>query len=124
MTSRRLVLLLTLACSLAACEAQDPAAPGLDAPTLTAISGPTLLICPTNETTSTSGTILPAGGTVSLGGNSVEVPLGGLLAPTEIAITQPAGQYVEIGLTANGQEHFDFELPVAVTVSYARCNRA
>jgi hypothetical protein len=121
--TRRIALALALCCTLAACEIQDPAAPAIEAPALTAISGPSLLICPTNQTGSASGTILPVGGSVTLGGNRVEVPLGGLLAPTEIEIAQPASQYVEIALTANGQPHFDFELPVAVTISYARCAR-
>ena len=124
MTSRRLALLLVLGCTLAACETPGPADPALEAPALTAISGPSLSICPTNQTSSASATVLPLGGTVSLGGHSVEVPGGGLLAPTEITITEPASQYVEISLTANGQQHFDFELPVVVTVSYARCSRS
>jgi hypothetical protein len=125
MSSRRIAFLLALACLLTACEARDPAAPALEVPSaLTASSGPSLLICPTNDTSSRAGTISPLGGLVSLDGHKVKVPLGGLLFPTTIEITEPASQYVEIALTANGLPHFDFELPVLVTVSYARCNRS
>jgi hypothetical protein len=119
---RRFALLLT--CVLGACEAPDPAAPALEPPSLLASSGPSLLICPSNDTESGSGLVSGLGGTVSLGGHSVQVPLGGLLSTTEIQITEPASQYVEVGLGANGLEHFQFELPVRVTISYARCSRS
>jgi hypothetical protein len=124
MISRRFALPLLLGCSLAACEASDPVAPALEAPTLTASSGPSLLICRSNRTRSTSGIVSPLGGTVALRGHSVQVPAGGLLTPTRIRITEPASRYMEISLRANRAEHFDFELPVLVTVSYARCRRS
>ena len=123
MTSRRRFALL-LTCSLVACEARDPAALSLEPPILTASSGPSLLICPSNQTTSGGGTLTDLGGTVTVNGHSVLVPEGALDEPTSIQITEPASQYVEIGLQANGLEHFDFELPVLVTVSYARCSRS
>ena len=118
----RLALLLIL--TLVACEARDPVEPVVGSGLLTANSGPSLLICPTNETDSGGGTVSPLGGLVSLNGHSVQVPLGGLLSPTDIQITEPASQYLEIALRANGAEHFDFELPVLVTISYGRCSRS
>jgi hypothetical protein len=123
MTSRRRFVLL-LTCALGACEAPNPAAPALEAPFLMASSGPSLLICPSNDTESGGGLVSALGGTVSLAGHSVQVPLGGLLSDTEIQITEPASQYLEVALGANGLEHFEFELPVLVTISYARCSRS
>jgi hypothetical protein len=122
MTSRRCLMLL--ACVfIAACE---PTAP-LSAPTAAsdthASSGPSLIQCPSNQTSSATGLVTPLGGIVSLDGHSIRIPGAGLLDPTEITITEPASQYMEIGIQAGDTEHFVFERHVLVTISYARCNR-
>ena len=39
-----------------------------------------------------------------------------------MTLTVPASNYVEIDVSVQGTEHFIFELPIVVTVSYARCN--
>jgi hypothetical protein len=123
MTSRRLALLLVLGCALTACEAPDPAAPALEAPLLTARTGPSLLVCPTEQTRTRAALLPPLGGIVAVRGHSVQVPAGALLGPTLIRITEPASRFVEISVRANRLEHFIFELPVLVTISYARCPR-
>jgi hypothetical protein len=126
MASRRFALSLAciLGLAVAACEPTDPVgAPGAAAPSLTAISGPRLIQCPSNETTSTSGFITPLGGTLSLDGHSLEIPAGGLLHATDFTITEPASSYMEIEIDAGGAERFLFEAPVLVTISYARCSR-
>jgi hypothetical protein len=86
-------------------------------------SGPVLLACPTNETQSTSGLIGDLGGTLSLGGTSVAIPLGALLGPTTVEMTIPAGRDMEVDLTVNGGQHITFLQPVVVTIDYSRCNR-
>ena len=86
-------------------------------------STPTLLSCPTTESQSTSALIDVTGGTVSLGGTSVTIPLNALLGPTTVELNIPAGQYMEVDLTVNGGQHITFLQPVVVTIDYSRCNR-
>jgi hypothetical protein len=81
----------------------------------------TLAVCPTYQTQSTSSILGALGGTVSLGGTSVVVPVGDLLSATTIALTIPASQYMEIGVTANGG-HFLFQQAIAITIDYSRCS--
>lgn len=84
---------------------------------------PRLLYCPSSETQTTSALIGVDGGTVSLGGTSVTLPLGSLLDATTVELTIPAGQYMEVDLTVNGGQHTTFLQPVVVTIDYSRCNR-
>ena len=60
---------------------------------------------------------------MSLGGHSVLVPGGALLGPTSLTITEPASNIVVLRIQANDAQHFQFEAPVLVTISYARCHR-
>lgn len=85
-------------------------------------SSPTLLVCPSSQTLSTSGIIGVNGGTLSLGGTSVSIPLGALLGQTTVEMTIPAGQYMEVDLSVNGGQHITFLQPVTVTIDYSRCN--
>lgn len=85
-------------------------------------SSPTLLSCPSSQTLSTSALIGVDGGVVSIGGTSVQIPLGALLGTTNVEITIPAGQYMEVDLTVNGGQHISFLQPVVVTIDYSRCN--
>lgn len=86
--------------------------------------GTSLVECPIGETTSRTAVITPLGGSVSAGGTTVVIPAGAVLLPTTITVTVPASRYLEVDISAAGVEHFVFELPVVVTLSYARCNRA
>jgi hypothetical protein len=81
----------------------------------------TLAVCPSDQTLSSSGLIGLGGGTVSLGGTSVFLPLGAVLSPTNIELTIPASQLMEIGVTANGGS-FRFLRPIIVTMDYSRCD--
>ena len=121
MSSRGWSLILVL--GLAACDVARPT-DALRAPVLTANSGPALIRCPLNTPSSASATLGPLGGTLTLGGHRVVVPAGALLGPTHIQVTEPASQYVELSVQANGLPHFEFELPVVVTLSYERCTRS
>lgn len=90
----------------------------------TASTGPVLVECPVSETRSTSATIDLLGGTVSLDGHSITLPEGAVLLPTQITLTAPASNYMEIDIRANDLESFEFEQPVSVAVSYQRCTRS
>jgi hypothetical protein len=87
-------------------------------------SAPTLVECPTDVTQSTSATIDLLGGTLELDGHKLVIPANAVLLPTDFTLTVPAGKYVKIDLKADGAEHFQFEKPVSMTISYARCTRA
>lgn len=85
-------------------------------------SSPRLLVCPSSETQTTSALLGVDGGTLSLGGTSVTLPLGALLGETTVELTIPAGNYMEVDLTVNGGQHISFLQPVVVTIDYSRCN--
>lgn len=79
--------------------------------------------CPTSATTSATALITPLGGVVSTGGTTVSIPAGAVLAPTTITVTVPASNLMEIDVSAAGVDHFVFQQPITVTLSYARCTR-
>jgi hypothetical protein len=121
----RLVALPAAALLLASCTADGgPARITAEAPTLSSTTyGATLLECPVSETTSASAVIGPTGGSVSVDGHRLTVPLGALLGLHRFTLTVPAGNYLEVGIQADGQEHFQFRAPVTVTLDYSRCTR-
>jgi hypothetical protein len=81
----------------------------------------TLAVCPSDQAQSTSSILDALGGTVSLDGTSLVVPLGALRSSTSIELGIPASQYMEISATANGG-HFLFLRPITVTIDYSRCS--
>lgn len=87
-------------------------------------SSPSLIECPSNETTATSAIIGPLGGAVQLGGTSITIPSGALTAPTLLQVTIPASRYMEIDVSAVGFASFVFQQPVSITIDYSRCNRS
>jgi hypothetical protein len=87
-------------------------------------SSPSLLECPTTESASASALVTALGGTVTAGGVSIAIPAGALLQDANVTVTVPASKYVEADISVEGSEHFIFELPVVVTMSYARCARS
>lgn len=131
MRSRKTIRLVTAVLTFAfigSC-ADAPTAPSRLEPDASADSsakllglfGPRPLYCPTSTTQSTTTVLDALGGLLSVAGTSVLVPAGALLGPTEITLTVPASNYMEIDVKVTGTEHFLFELPITVTVSYARC---
>ena len=86
-------------------------------------STPSLVECPTNETSTTSALVGLLGGTLQLGGTTVTIPSGALTAPTLIQLTIPASRYMEIDVSAVGFTSFVFQQPISVTIDYSRCNR-
>lgn len=89
-----------------------------------AAAGATLVECPSTSTTSATATVTPLGGVVSVGGTSIIVPEGALLDATSITVTVPASTYMEVDIRAAGLDHFTFQVPVTVVVSYDRCTRS
>ena len=120
--SRRASVALIMAFGLSACSEEGDGSASLE-PSLSHSTNPELIECPSDVTYSSSGSVLPTGGSVALRGHSVQVPTGAVLLPTEIGLTEPASQFMQVDLSANGQDHFQFRAPLTVTISYARCTR-
>lgn len=112
-----------LALTSCAEPARSPLAP--DQPLMTSTStGATLVECPTDVTRSVSATIDLLGGTLELDGHKLVIPANAVLFPTTFTLTVPASNYLKIQVTADGEEHFQFESPVSMTLSYERCSRS
>lgn len=91
------------------------------APDLSSVTGATLIECPIGEARAVEQRVLALGGVVALDGNSVVVPSGAILDAADIGIEVPASRHVRVELTANDQEHWQFQAPVTVTIDYSRC---
>jgi hypothetical protein len=100
----------------------EPSASSDSSANLFGLFGPRPLYCPTSQTQTTTNVVDALGGLLSVAGTTVLVPAGALLGPTQITVTVPASNFMEIDVTVAGTEHFLFELPITVTVSYARCS--
>jgi hypothetical protein len=124
--SFKAVLATVVAATLAACAASEIA--GVKAADSSQQSlfgfGTSLVECPTNTASTATGLITSLGGVVSAGGTSIIVPAGAVLDPTTVTVTVPASNYMEVDISVAGVDHYLFQLPVTVTVSYARCSRA
>lgn len=90
-------------------------------PQLATLASATLLPCPGGETRAVTGLVRLFGGVVSLGGTRVVAPIGAVLGAAEITIGMPASEHMRVDLSVNGQEHWQFLLPVTVTIDYSRC---
>lgn len=85
---------------------------------------PSLIACPSSETSTTTQVVSVLGGVVALDGTQISIPAGALLEQATVTVTIPASNYMEVDVSVEGSDHFVFELPVAITVNYGRCNRA
>jgi hypothetical protein len=119
----RVLVCALLSLAPAACSEQDVTDPRPARPQFSS-AGATLLECPTNVTRSVEKTIDILGGELTLDGHSVTLPVGAVTVPTTIKLTVPASNYVEVDVTANGLEHFEFNEPVNIVISYQRCTRS
>jgi hypothetical protein len=126
MSKTRLSSKLALVATLIGVACSEPATSAVSsrAALSNASSGPVLVACPVDSTVQASAVITPLGGIVSAGGTSITVPAGAVLVPTTISVTVPASKYMEVDITANGAEHFTFQVPVTVSVGYSRCSRS
>ena len=87
-------------------------------------SSPSLVECPTSQTTTTSAIVGLLGGVIQLGGTSISIPSGALTVPTTLQVTIPASRFMEIDVSAVGFTSFLFQQPVTVTIDYSRCTRS
>jgi len=106
----------------ASCGEPRATAPGTSASRSQSAS-PTIIECPTNQTSTTSGLVGVLGGIVQLGATGITIPNGALTAPTSIQVTVPASRFMEIDVSAVGFTSFLFQQPVTITIDYSRCNR-
>lgn len=89
-----------------------------------ASSGPVLVECPSDQTTSAEGVIGSTGGELRLRNHTLVLPKQAVQGPQRFRITDPASQYMEMDLRGNGQESFGFNKPVTITIDYSRCTRS
>lgn len=112
---------LTIGACTDAPAGADPLAP--DA-ALLASSGPALVECPTSTSEATTATLGTLGGSISLGGHRMTLPSLAVLLPTEFRLAAPASRFMELDITANGADSFDFAKTVTITIDYSRCTRS
>ena len=105
------------------CGEQRATAPS-PATSLSNDAAPSLLQCPTNQTTFATGLVDALGGSVFLGATGIALPAGALTTPTLLQVTVPASTYMEIDVSAVGFDTFLFQQPVTITIDYSRCNRS
>lgn len=95
-----------------------------EAPRASSSLASTLIECPSETSASASALVGPLGGTVAVGGHRLVIPPLAVPLPTEFTVTAPASGYLELDVRAGGQEHYTFQKPVSLTLSYARCTRS
>jgi len=123
--SRIKSILISVAIVLSGLSCGEPRATAPEtASSLGGGSSPSLLECPTNETTTTSAVVGLLGGVIQLGGTSITIPSGALTVPTLLQVTIPASRYMEIDVSAVGFTSFLFQQPISVTIDYSRCARS
>src|SRR5215210_6851760 len=104
---------------LAACSGDLPTTPA-EAPSLARhqSAAPADFIaapCPTRIEYTASAVIGADGGKVEIAGHNLTIPAGAVGVPTTFTLRAPAGRYLQIELTAQGAEHYEFPAPASVT---------
>ena len=116
------LVMLALATGLACHDAPTSPTPGRTTAAASVSSdGPKLLKCSPHSAQSASATVGVAGGEVALGANRLVVPGGALSGATVLEVAVPGSSRVQLDLSANGQDHFTFAAPVAITIDLGRC---
>jgi hypothetical protein len=126
MKRTRLLLSLSLLATLAltiSCTADLPTGPEIPAPSPSLIGsllGPTgLLKCTPLPYATATATIGRLGGVLKVGPHKLTVPPGALTAPVTITAVAPSETVNRVQFTPAGLQ---FEVPAALTMSYANCN--
>lgn len=111
--------LLLSAAVLTACDrpAADPMVDGYES----VASGELLALCQVNPALEVTGSVGVLGGTLNGFGVSLVVPPGAVAGRTEFRLYTPSSPYAETEITANGREHFQFLLPVVISIAYDEC---
>jgi hypothetical protein len=104
---------------LSACDrpAADPMVEGYEK----VASGGLLALCEVNPASAVTGSVGVLGGTVTGSGVSIVLPAGAVSESTEFHLYTPSSPYAEVEITANGQEHFRFNVPVVISIDYDDC---
>ena len=118
----RIVGKIVVVAALAGAGCSEPSSPSASAPRLSTTATTSLVPCETQDAVSTRSTIDAAGGTIILGGATINIPPGALLGPTELSVTIPATNARRVDIAATGFEHFIFEQPITVSLDYMRCS--
>lgn len=87
-------------------------------------SGPTLVECPSDTTLENEGEIGPLGGEVTLENHRLVLPELAVSLPHQFRLVEPAGKFMELRVTVDGQESFAFDETVTITLDYSRCTRS
>jgi len=127
MKAIRFLMVALVVCISASCSDRAPtapAAPELAAPNASLIGGllgPTgLLKCSALPAASTTQTIGPAGGSITVGPHILRIPSGALAQPTTITGTLDTGRGVN-GIRF-APEGLRFDRSASLTMSYANCS--
>jgi len=125
MKAIRFLMVALVVCVIASCSDRAPTAPATtpapDASLIGDLLRPTgLLQCSALPAASTTQTIGPAGGTITVGPHVLRIPAGALDEPTTITGTLDADRGVN-GIRFQ-PEGLQFDSPAYLTMSYANCN--
>jgi hypothetical protein len=112
---------LTVLLALTACDAPQATEAPAEGEEAAILVGDRLVSCPSDTTLARSRLIRLRGGLLSLAGSSVLVPAEALLEPIRLQMKLPASEYMLVVLRVNGQQHWQFQAPVTVTIDYSRC---
>lgn len=114
-------VVLLLAALLPACETAPGPVEPVEERQLTLETPAAPLYCPQTTAYSASAVLDEAGGTVSVRGHELQVPAGALPGPVRLDVTVPTGDYLLLDITADGQEHYEFQKPVRIAIDYGHC---
>lgn len=112
-----------LALLIGACSDPTVGRPEVAQPTaqVAEAAGKSLIECPTDRAQTAEGVIGALGGALTAGGTTINIPAGAVLSATTFKLVVPASKYMEVTINGGPLDHFDFELPVSVTIDYSRC---
>ena len=79
------------------------------------------LLCPASASASGSAVIGPDGGTLVASGVRVDFPAGAVADSQTFTAHVVPGSYVEVELAAQGHAHYNFAVPVTVTLDLQSC---
>jgi hypothetical protein len=79
------------------------------------------LVCPASASAAGSAVIGPDGGTLVANGVRVDFPAGAVAESQTFTAQVVPGSYVEVDLAAQGHAHYNFAVPVTVTLDLQSC---
>lgn len=121
--ARALLALPALFVLLSCADGEPPTAPVSDlrASETLSVGQARLISCPAGDVQAVTGNIGVAGGRLGIGGHELLVPKGAISSPQRFEIAVRSSPYLVVAFRAVGHEHFEFAVPVQLTLSYGRC---